>query len=200
MEQLATRAPAPAVPDDAAAGDLVRAAAASDPAAWQALVERFGGLVWSVARAHGLDRSDAADVCQTVWMRLVDHLGRLREPERVAGWLATTARHESIRVSRQRRRTAPTMDPTVFDGPAGPGDDAAEPLVRDERDAALWEVVASLPSRSQTLLRLLLADPPVSYRDVAAGLGIPVGSIGPTRQRCLRTLRARCALAGIELR
>ena len=193
MEMLATRERHQET-DNAA---LVRAAAASDREAWDALVNRFSGLVWSITRGYGLDRSDAADVSQTVWLRLVDNLDRLRDPDRVGAWLAATTRHECIRVSRQRRRTTPTTETEVFESSSADDDPAAR-LVRSERDAALSLVVASLPDRAQTLLRLLMADPPASYSEVAAGLGIPIGSIGPTRQRCLRTLRTRCAVAGID--
>ena len=183
---------------DAEAGALVHAAARGDSAAWQALVDRFGGLVWSIARANGLDRIDAADVVQTVWLRLVDNLHRLREPGRVRAWLASTARHESIRVSRQRQRSVPTDDLGVFDRSTGADDDPARAMLRRERDAALRGLVADLPDRCQDLLGLLMADPAMSYADVATGLGVPVGSIGPTRQRCLRTLRTRATVVGIE--
>jgi RNA polymerase sigma factor (sigma-70 family) len=183
---------------DAVAGELVRAAAAGDSGAWTALVDCFGGMVWSIARANGLDRVDAADVAQTVWLRLVDHLNRLREPDRVGGWLASTARHESIRVSRQRGRSVPTDDVEVFDRSTGADDDPAGGMLRRERDAALRGLLADLPDHWQDLLELLMADPALSYAEVASGLGLPVGSIGPTRQRCLRSLRARAAVVGIE--
>jgi len=206
MEQQATRmraradggGPPPGGSQDTSAGDLVRAAAAGDARAWRALVDRFGGLVWSIARSNGVDRLDAADVVQTVWLRLVDNLDRLREPDRVGGWLASTARHESIRVSRQRQRSVPTADPAVLDHGAGTDDDPSGGILRRERDAALWQLVGGLPDRCQDLLELLMADPPVTYAQVATGLGIPVGSIGPTRQRCLRTLRTRAVVVGIE--
>jgi RNA polymerase sigma factor (sigma-70 family) len=188
----------PAGSEDARAGDLVRAAAAGDPDAWQALVDRFGDLVWSIARAKGLSRVDAADVVQTAWLRLVDNLDHLREPDRVGGWLAATARHESIRVSRLRQRSVPTDDAGVFDRSSDADDDPARGIVRRERDAALHELMADLPGRWRDLLELLMADPAMSYADVATGLGVPVGSIGPTRQRCLRALRAKAAVAGIE--
>ena len=194
MELLATREP----DREADNAELVRAAAASDGEAWAALVRRFSGLVWSITRSYGLDRSDAADVSQTVWLRLVDNLDRLREPDRVGAWLSATTRHECIRVSRQRWRTTPTTETEIFES-WSVDDDPAAGVLRGERDAALSEVVATLPDRSQALLRLLMDDPPASYSEVAAGLGIPIGSIGPTRQRCLRTLRTRCAVAGIDL-
>ena len=205
-EHTSNRAPAPpgvaaqetGGSQDAVAGELVRRAAAGDSGAWKALVDRFGGMVWSIARANGLDRVDAADVAQTVWLRLVDHLHRLREPDRVGGWLASTARHESIRVSRQRQRSVPTDDVEVFDRSLGADDDLAGGMLRRERDAALRGLVSDLPDHWQDLLELLMADPAMSYAEVATDLGLPVGSIGPTRQRCLRSLRARAAAVGIE--
>jgi RNA polymerase sigma factor (sigma-70 family) len=204
--QSSNRAPAPpgapapqtSGSQDAEAGELVRAAEAGDAGAWEALVDRFSGMVWSIARANGLDRVDAADVAQTVWLRLVDHLHALRDPDRVGGWLAATARHESIRVSRQRQRNVPTDDPAVFDRSTGADDDPVRGLLRRERDAALRELVADLPDRGQDLLELLMAEPAMSYAEVATHLGIPVGSIGPTRQRCLRSVRTRAAVVGIE--
>lgn len=180
-------------------GQLVERASGGDDTAWRALVERFGAMVWSITRAHNLFGSDAADVSQTVWLRLVDNLGRLREPDRVGAWLAATTRHECIRVSSLRRRSVPMGETEVFDRLDSGGDDDPEVgLSRQDRAAAVRAVVATMPPRSQTLLSMLMADPPVPYQQVAAGLGIPIGSIGPTRQRCLRVLRARCVSAGIE--
>jgi len=179
---------------------LVGRAAGSDETAWRALVDRFSGMVWSVTRSHGLSAADAADVSQTVWLRLVDNLERLREPERVGTWLAVTTRHECIRVSQLRRRSVLTAEPEVLDT-VEPSvvDDPVSALARQDRVGAVREVVATMPERSQALLRMLMADPPASYVEVAAGLGIPIGSIGPTRQRCLRVLRAKCVSAGISL-
>ncbi len=178
-------------------GELVRAAAQGDQAAWNALVERFGALVWSVARAHRLDGADAADVSQTTWLRLVEHLGRLRDPDRVAGWLATTARNECLRVIRKAGRQIPSGDSNDFEG-IDITDKALDlPLLAAERDKDLWQAFATLPPRCQTLLRLLMTDPPPAYDDIAAALDMPIGSIGPTRGRCLGTLRHRLEQAGI---
>ncbi len=187
-------------PGTASPGELVERAARSDEAAWRALVDRFKAMVWSITRAHGLSGSDAADVSQTVWLRLVDNLERLREPERVGTWLAVTTRHECIRVSQLRQRSVLTAEPEVVEAVGSPVDDDPEfAFARQDRDGALRDVVATLPERSQALLRMLMADPPVSYGEVAAGLGIPIGSIGPTRQRCFKVLRAKCVSAGISL-
>lgn len=167
---------------------LVAAAAAGDGAAWEVIVARYARLVWSVARAFGLDAADAADVSQTTWLRLAEHLRRLREPERVGAWLAVTARREALR-TRQRG------DRLVLDGWCGDGPDEAgeldAALLRDERDAHLWRSFSDLSERCQALLRVLMSDPPPSYVEVGEALAMPVGSIGPRRQRCLEALRKR---------
>src|SRR4051812_31229099 len=90
--------------------ELVRAAADGDQVAWDELVDRYNGLVWSVARSHRLSSVDASDVVQTTWLRLVEYLGRLQDPERVGAWLATTARRESLRTLRQSARLLPTEE------------------------------------------------------------------------------------------
>src|SRR3954451_7085335 len=181
--------------DMAEVAELVRAAAEGDRDAWDALVDRFNGLVWSVARSHRLSTVDASDVVQTTWLRLVEHLGRLQEPERVGAWLATTARRESLRTLRQSARVLATEPELLPD----PGTDAplAAALLAGERDRALWTAFGGLSERCQVLLRLLVADPPPSYEDVSAVLDMPIGSIGPTRQRCLDRLRGLAETAGV---
>lgn len=172
------------------AGDLVRAAAAGDQRAWNDLVDRFAGLVWGVARKHRLNDSDAADVCQATWLRLVEHLGNLREPEAVAGWLVTTARRECLRVLREGDRAIPVDVATEIDLRADdtlPEPDAA--LLEIERAEALRRAFADLPPSSRALLSMLLADPPHSYVEISEALGMPIGSIGPTRARALERLR-----------
>lgn len=173
---------------DQALVDDVRSAAAGDYTAWSRLVERFSGLVWSIARAHGLDSVDAADVSQTTWLRLTEHIDRLREPDRVGAWLATTARRESLHA----RRGASRQVPVDFDFDLVPDDgaDVEAGLLREERDSCLWRAFRALAPPCQTLLRVLMADPPPSYAEVSAALGMPVGSIGPCRARCLERLRA----------
>jgi RNA polymerase sigma factor (sigma-70 family) len=175
--------------------DMVRAAADGDRSAWNALVDRYTGLLWAVARAHRLGEADAADVVQTTWLRLVEHLDRLTEPERVNAWLATTARRECLRVVNARARQIPVPADVIID---------AEPtrerfdldLLTAERDQSLWTAFALISHRCQMLLRMLMADPPPSYDVVGAALDMPIGSIGPTRQRCLEALRQRLAGVG----
>jgi RNA polymerase sigma factor (sigma-70 family) len=175
------------------AGDLVRAAARGDDAAWKALVEQFSGLIWSVTRAYRLGSADAADVFQITWLRLAEHIGRLDHPEHVGAWLATTARREALRASRASARLYLTDDDAVFDAQEAGGETPEQAALRSERADQLWRAFRTLPARCQLLLRLLMANPPPSYTEVAAALGRPVGSIGPTRARCLRLLREKLA-------
>jgi RNA polymerase sigma factor (sigma-70 family) len=179
--------------DMAEVAELVQAAADGDRDAWDALVDRFNGLVWSVARSHRLSTIDASDVVQTTWLRLVENLSRLQDPERVGAWLATTARRESLRTLRQSARQVPTEElPEV---PEDARLDAA--LLVEERDRALWQAFGELSERCQALLRILVADPPPSYEDISAALDMPIGSIGPTRQRCLERLRGLAEGEGV---
>lgn len=166
---------------------LVRAAAGGDQAAWDAIVDRFQGLVWATARSHRLSPADAADVAQTTWLRLVENLGRIREPERVGAWLATTARRESLRLIRLRGRELPSDDADAFESADEEGPELA--LLRDERDTLLWRAFAKLSDRCQALLRLLVAPEEPSYEEIGAALDMPIGAIGPTRIRCLEKLR-----------
>ena len=173
--------------------ELVRAAAQGDQVAWDELVDRYNGLVWSVARSHRLSAVDASDVVQTTWLRLVEHLGRLQDPERVGAWLATTARRESLRTLRLSARLVPTEE--LPEAATGERLDAA--LLAQERDRALWQAFGGLSERCQSLLRILIAEPAPSYEVVGAALDMPIGSIGPTRQRCLERLRGLAEGEGV---
>lgn len=179
---------------------LVTAAAVGDQSSWDALVDRFGGLVWHVVRSYRLGDADSADVVQTVWLRLVESLSRIREPAAVGGWLATTARNESLRVLRRKGREVVDDGTSLLDTPA---DDVDSPEAVVERAAVRGVVVTALDTlseRCRSLLRALAYSPDSSYADISASLGMPVGSIGPTRSRCLEHLRrelgARDVLAG----
>src|SRR3954454_23729731 len=175
--------------------ELVHAAGDGDQDAWDALVDRFAGLVWSIARAHRLSAADAADVSQTTWLRLVEHLGRIRDPQRGGAWLAAPARHECLRVIRHAGRFI--ADGDVDLDAVGTEPEPSTLLLATERTAALWRAVEALPERCRMLIRVLMADPPPSYEDVAEAFDMPVGSIGPTRARCLDQLRRRPEIAGI---
>ena len=174
--------------------DDVRSATSGDVEAWDRIVHRFAGLVWAVVRGHRLSAEDAADVAQTTWLRLVEHLGRLRDPERLGVWLATTARHECLRTLRRTARLVPAdIDPDGLADCHAP--EAEGRLLAQERDAELWRAFESLPTDCQNLLRVLMAVPAPSYAEVSAALGMPVGSIGPRRARCLQRLRTRAQFA-----
>ena len=174
---------------------LVERARAGDQSAWDALVAGHGNRVWAVARAHRLNSADAEDVFQVAFMRLVTHIDTIRDPSRVGAWLATTARNECLRVLRRAGRAVPASDDAVLDAPdplLAPVDAA---LLAGERDAALRAALDRLSDACQRLLRVLMADPEPTYAEVGRALGMPIGSIGPTRGRCLKHLRDE--LAGI---
>jgi len=176
---------------------LVRAAAAGDERAWSALVDRFSKLVWAIARNHRLGADDAAEVSQTTWLRLAEHIDRLQDPSKVGGWLATTARHESLRVLRGAGRQIPMGDD--MPEPDRPAPSIDEELLRNERDRMLWQAFSRLPARDQALLRLLISDPMPSYDEIGAAMGMPVGSVGPTRARCLERLRREAAVVELAM-
>ena len=173
---------------------LVERAAAGDQRAWESLVDELGGLVWAVTRAHRLGDADAADVAQTTWVRLVEHLDRLEEPARVGAWLATTARRECLRAL-QRSAQLVRGDEVPEPADEAPAHDAA--LLMQERDATLWSAFGRLGERDRELLRMLMADPAPSYQEIGAALDMPIGSIGPTRARALRRLRRAVERLGL---
>jgi RNA polymerase sigma factor (sigma-70 family) len=181
---------------DAAAGSdtatVLAAAVQGDQRAWDVIVARYSGLVWSVARGFRLGAADAADVSQATWLRLVEHLGDVRDGARLGAWLATTARREALGLLRRGGRDVPTEDVELLDAAQAEGSPESE-ILRSEQDVRLWGAFGRLPCPCQRLLRVLLADPAPSYADVAAALDMPVGSIGPTRGRCLSTLRGLLA-------
>lgn len=174
---------------------LVTRAADGDHGAWNALVDEFGAVVWATARAHRLNGADAADVFQTTWLRLVEHIGAIRDPSSVGAWLATTARRQCLGVIRRSARVVPLGD----DLPDLPSDapHAAEQLVGRQDALAIRSALARLGSRDRRLLRMLAVEPAPSYDEIGAALGMPVGSIGPTRARALTRLRREAARAGL---
>jgi RNA polymerase sigma factor (sigma-70 family) len=171
--------------------DLVNAALRGDHDAWDQIVERYLPLVWAVARRAGLSPADADDVSQTTLLRLFEHADSLRTPERLGAWLAVTARHESFRVLRLAGRQLPVGQRDELEAlPSDPQESQVDlAVLTAERDAELWQAFAQLSPRCQQLLRTLTADPPPRYAEVAETLNIPIGSIGPTRRRCLECLR-----------
>jgi RNA polymerase sigma factor (sigma-70 family) len=184
--------------DDSVNIDLVARARGGEIQAWNALLERYDPLISSICRKYRLDRADTDDVSQSVWLHLVDQLDKIRDPAALPGWLATTARRECARVV----RAAHGPHAVVFaldaanlpDAQAGA---AEQELLAAERHAALREAFTHLPPACQRLVAELTADPPLPYTAVSAKLGIPVGSIGPTRSRCLDRMRRYPAIAAL---
>jgi len=173
---------------------LVIRARNGDERAWAALVERYAPLIWSLCRRYRLDTSDTADVGQNVWLLLVNHLGKIREPAALPGWLVTTTRRECARVlNRAEARHEPDPD-NISDGDA---ETIERGLLAAERHAALREAFTHPSPRDQQLIALLIEDPPVPYTEISTRLGIPIGSIGPNRRRCLDKLRHHPAIAAL---
>jgi RNA polymerase sigma factor (sigma-70 family) len=163
--------------------DLATRAASGDKQAWDALVELYAPLTWSICRRYRLTDTDAADVCQSAWLHLVDELDNLRDPATLAGWLAMITQRECLRVLRaQRPATA-----TSLTGTGNTADQHSEitrqELLRAEHHTALREAFTHLPPRCQQLLALLIQDPPLPHAQMSATLGIPAGDIGPLRNR-----------------
>ncbi len=180
--------------DDPSVIALVTRAASSDQDAWNEIIKRYAPLVWSICARYRLRNEDIEDVGQTVWLLLVEQLGKLREPAALPGWLATTTQRECLRALTAARKAGETgtLDDVL------PVVDAAaieEEILAAERNAALRTALGELPLRCQQLLLMLISDPPHSYADISATLRVPIGSIGPHRSRCLERLRRSSALA-----
>jgi RNA polymerase sigma factor (sigma-70 family) len=169
--------------------ELVRRAAAGDRGAWERLVDQFARLIWSITADFKLVESDAADVAQTTWLRLLEHIDRIEYPDRVGSWLAATARNECLRSLAAKKRVVLGQEDAELENTVAHGPEVDERLLADERAQVVREAMSSLPRRWQRLLELLMADPPASYADISDELGLPIGSIGPTRGRCLARLR-----------
>lgn len=177
---------------------LVVAAAGGDRAAWNEIVERFTPLVLATARRYRLADHDAADVAQTVWLRLIEHLGGLREPAALPGWLVSTTRHECVRSTARRNRMG-LFDPLTAVAPSDEtidvAADVADGIDRSSRHQAMLAGFAELSASDRALLQLLINDPPFTYAEISVRLHIPIGSIGPTRGRALERLRATVAVS-----
>jgi RNA polymerase sigma factor (sigma-70 family) len=174
---------------DSSVAGLVRRAAEGDRRAWEGLVDQYARLIWSITVDFKLSESDAADVAQTTWLRLLQHIDRIQHPDRVGSWLAATARNECLRSLAARKRVVLGHDEVELTSAVAHGPEVDERLLADERDQVVRDALSRLPRRWQRMLEMLMADPPVSYADISDELGLPVGSIGPTRRRCLARLR-----------
>jgi RNA polymerase sigma factor (sigma-70 family) len=180
--------------DDPSVVALVARAAGNDQDAWNELVERYAPLVWTICTRYRLSSHDIEDVGQNVWLLLVEQLGKLREPAALPGWLATTTSRECLRVVTAAQRLAARLD----DAPEFAADVMIdEEILLAERDTALRSAFAELQPPCRQLLAMLISDPPHSYSQISTTLGIPMGSIGPKRARCLERLRRSDTLTAL---
>ena len=178
--------------------DLVRRAIGGDSRAWDALVERYIPLVWSICRGHRLEAADARTVSQTVWRQLAGQLGTLRTPSALAGWLATTTQRECDRIRPAAHgQPGSGQPPRAAAKPGEPALVAERELLAAERHAALREAFAHLPPHCQQLIAMLIQDPPVPDAEISTKLGIAAGSIRRDCQSCLQRLRRQPAIAAL---
>ncbi len=168
---------------------LVRQAAVGDRVAWERLVDQYERLIWAITRDFKLSENDAGDVFQVTWLRLLEHINKIEKPDRVGAWLAATARNECLRCLAARKKVILAKDDIVLEAAAEPEPEIDEGLLSAERSQTVREAMANLPWRWQRMLELLMADPPASYAEISDQIGLPIGSIGPTRSRCLARLR-----------
>ena len=181
--------------DESSVAELVERAKEGDQFAWDQIVERYATLVWSVCRRHGLTGADADDVGASVWLRLVERLGTIREPAALPGWLRTTTQRECLHLLRAKSRQIPVADEDRMVNGADPASD--EWLLTQELHIALRQAFAQLPDRCQELLSMLFDDPSKSYAEIGAKLGMTTGGIGPNRMRCLEKLRRNPVIAAL---
>jgi RNA polymerase sigma factor (sigma-70 family) len=173
-------------------GILVERAARGDQSAWDQLVRRYSAMLWRVARTYGLPQEDAGDAVQITWLRLAEHIQQIRDPNRISGWLLTTVRRECIPLYRRNRRVILCLD--NVDVPADERDQPENVVESAAERDLLLAAFNRLPTPHRVLLAALMASPPPSYTEVARALGMPRGSVGPTRQRALARLRSEIAV------
>jgi RNA polymerase sigma factor (sigma-70 family) len=179
-------------PYDDDLAQLVSKAVGGDQAAWNRIVERFGGRVWAICRAYRLSQADASDVFQQTWLRVLEKLDTLRDPVRLGSWIGTTCSREALAAHRRAARYRLVGDSGLLDRASDPNDAPELPILLADRNAELWRAFRMLSLRCQDVLRVLVADPDggrPSYEHAAEVLGLPIGSLGPTRGRCLARLR-----------
>ncbi|MCW2759564.1 MAG: putative polymerase sigma factor [Nocardioidaceae bacterium] len=178
-------------PSDVGTRSVADLLADDDPRAWDELVARYAGLVWSVARGFRLDEAATADVTQQVWLTLVEHRAAIRDPERLGGWLSTTTRRTAIAALRRRdaQRPLESIEDEVDARRRDLDDEVSASVEEAEVRAEVRAAFARLSEACRTLLRLTMAEPKIEYAEIGRLVGRPVGSLGPTRRRCLDRLR-----------
>jgi RNA polymerase sigma factor (sigma-70 family) len=190
--------PAPGAPTPPNTAQLVRDACDRRPGAWRELAARYEGLVHAVVGSYRLQEADFADAVQNTWLRALERLHTVRDPDSLGGWLTTVARRECLALLARSRREAPTAmaeDQLVVEDP---GPEAV--VLAEEARRAVVDAVTELPLKPRALVNVLFSTPEPNYAEVSRLMGVPIGSIGPTRQRALRTLRCGLARAGQDVR
>lgn len=171
---------------------LVSAARSGDNLAWSRLVERFDGMLRSVSRSYRLSPQDVDDAVQATWVKLYEHLEAVRDTQAIAAWLATTVRRQSLHILQRRVREHLTDEPELMVD--AHGEAPYETLVEDERRSVLSRALGTLPARQRNLMTLIASEATPDYKQIGATLGMPVGSIGPTRARCMARLQLHSEL------
>lgn len=169
-------------------GQLLYRADQGDPNAWEQILSRYSGVVWAAVRSFRLQHADALDVVQTTWLRLAENLHRIQHPERLGGWLTTTANRECLHILYRAQRIT-TVPETVLNAAADPAAGPEQQAVNSRTVHLLWQLIATLPPRQRQVLQELFTEQPPSYTELAARIDIPVGSIGPIRRRALGRIR-----------
>lgn len=168
--------------------ELLAGCSRGDQDSWDEMVERFGKLVWSVVRSHRMNAVDAEDVRQLTWLRLVQNIDRIRDPDRIGDWLATVARRESLKVLVRGNKIVTVGDSDTLDGLSGRSESPEQIILRAQRREETLRAIGTLSEQCRGVLMLALADPPASYDEISTALSMSVGSVGPIRTRCLRRL------------
>ena len=197
LEEVTTGASTPSSLQSMSVAGLVEKAKQGDPGAWEELVARFGGMIAATGRRFRLTTPDVAELQQTTWLRLVENLHRIEQPERIGGWLATTARRESLQLLKRASKYHSGADQMLANMPDKHLPDPDARPIAQEREAVVRAAWDRLKPRCQQLLSLLISDDPMGYKDLSKLLEMPVGSIGPTRARCLEHLRHLVAEEGM---
>jgi RNA polymerase sigma factor (sigma-70 family) len=180
--------------------ELVSRIRARDESAWCEMSDRYESLLRWIARQCRLSAEDTDDVVQLTWLHCLEHINQLTDPQRLGGWLATICRRECIRLATKGRREVPLSESDLArlaDGRCADGDPYVEVVVHDQNNR-LFNAISALPKRQKMLLAELLKQEDQSYLDLSRRLGLPVGSIGPTRQRAVARLRLDPGLADLS--
>lgn len=186
-----------APPAPGSVDDLLSRARDGDSGAWAEIVRRYSSVVFATVRSFRLQDADVFDAVQMTWLRLAENIRQVQFPDRLAGWLATTARRECLHILRQQAKHAPTMTEVMTDNIVDPCVGPEQRVIDRDLRRTLWSLVAELPPQRRMLLRALFTDSPRPYAELVQTAGIPLGGIGPTRARALKQLRRRLDEHGI---